>query len=102
MILQKKIHQLIDILLNIKEHIKDESDCVWIYYETPEQIRDEINKYILELENGNMQSLDEINIHFLPTAAYQEHSMSNGWSDEYIKLAGEFDSIYNALKKSLL
>lgn len=99
MILQKKIDQLIDILLEIKEHIKDESDCIWTYYETPEQIRDEINKYILELENGNMQSLDEINMHFLPTAAYQEHSMSNGWSDEYIKLAGEFDEIYNALKK---
>lgn len=56
------------------------------------------DKLISELKTGNKQSLDEVSVHFAPTAAYQEHSMANGWSDEYLKIAEEFDHIKEMLQ----
>lgn len=93
------LKEAIAILLKIKENIKDDSDCIWTYYENPQQMRDEIDTYVLELEKGSVRLLDETYAHFAPTAAYQEHSMSNDWTVEYHKLAEEFDEIYEALKK---
>ena len=99
---QEPYHQLIQdaisILLKVKEKIKDNSDCVWTYYENSEQMKNEIDKYVHELTNGSLKLLDETYMHFLPTAAYQEHSMSNDWSPVYHKLASEFDKVYEALK----
>ena len=91
--------ELINILINVKDHIKDDSDLTWVYYETPDDIRIEIDKYITELEKGKVAFLDEIYTHFLPTAAYQEHSIANNWSTEYQEIAKQFDKIYEALKK---
>ncbi|MFT3911431.1 MAG: hypothetical protein QM737_18555 [Ferruginibacter sp.] len=87
------------MLTIVESYIKDDSDLTWVYYETPAEMRNEIDKYILELGKGNIESLDEISMHFSPTAAYQEHSMANNWTDEYHKLAEKFDNIYEALKK---
>lgn len=90
--------EAISILLKIKENLKDESDCIWTYYENATQMRQEIDKYILELEKSSLRLLDDTYMHFLPTAAYQEHSMANNWTIEYHKLAEKFDKIYKALK----
>ncbi len=61
-------------------------------------MRKEIDKYILDFENGSLKFLDEVNVHFAPTAAYQEHSMANNWSADFHRLAEKFDKIYNSLK----
>jgi len=103
MILFKKqydqlIKEAIVILLKVKGNIKDNSDCIYTYYETPEQMHAEIDKYVIELKSGSILFLDEMYMHFLPTAAYQEHSMQNGWTTEYLALAGRFDKIYEVLK----
>ncbi|MEO6252389.1 MAG: hypothetical protein ABIO79_03755 [Ferruginibacter sp.] len=100
MLSQEFKNEAIDILLKVKDHIADNSDCIWTYYETPQQMRDDIDKYILELGKGSTSLLDEMYMHFLPTAAYQEHSLMNNWTVEYHKLAARFDKIYDALKNS--
>ena len=92
------IKEAISILLQVKDKIKDDSDCIYTYYETPEEMRNEIDKYVLELEKGSMFLLDEMYTHFLPTAAYQEHSMGNNWTIEYHKLAARFDKVYEKIK----
>jgi hypothetical protein len=61
-------------------------------------MRNEIDKYILELEEGNISCLEEMNVHFSVTAAYQEHAMANDWHFEYLKLAERFDKIYEDIK----
>ena len=93
------INELIDILLQVKDKIKDDSDCIYTYYETPQEMRNEIDKYLLELKKGSIIFLDEMCMHFSPTAAYQEHSMGNNWTVEYLKLAEQFDNVYEAIKK---
>ncbi len=90
--------ELISILKTVRVNISDDSDCDWSYFETPQQARSEIDQYIVELKNANMASLPDISTHFAPTAGYQELSLQNGWSDQYIELADKFDTIHSKLK----
>jgi hypothetical protein len=102
--LKRSYHQLINeainILLQVKDKIKDDSDCVYTYYETPGDMRKEIDKYVQELKNGRTILLDEMYMHFLPTAAYQEHSMADDWTIAYHNLAERFDKVYIAIKNT--
>lgn len=92
------VSDLIKILEKVKDKVSDESDTVWAGYDTPQQLREEIQTYIKELSARNLQSLEDIHRHFLPTSTFQEHSLSNGWGDEYIRLSEKFDAIYSSLK----
>ena len=42
----------------------------------------------------DFDTLDKLNMEFAPTSTFQEISLSNGWADEYIKLAEQFDKLY--------
>lgn len=88
----------IDILITIKSKITDDSDFTWVPYNDAGHLRQEIDRRINDLKLENRNALSEIYSHFLPTATFQEHSMSNGWSDEYMTLAIRFDKIYEQLK----
>jgi hypothetical protein len=90
--------ELIGVLKAVKANIRDDSDCMWSYFETPHQARNEIDKYVTELEVGNISSLVDLSTHFAPTSGYQGLSLQNGWSDEYMKLAERFDNIQSKLK----
>ncbi|HLP37943.1 hypothetical protein [Lacibacter sp.] len=92
------ISRLIIILEKVRDKVSDESDVVWAGYDTAKELREEIQLYINELSVGNLQSLKAIDRHFAPTSTLQEHSISNGWSDEYLRLAEKFDAIYSSLK----
>ncbi|MGC4102869.1 hypothetical protein [Ferruginibacter sp.] len=86
------------ILTAVKFHARDDTNFDWVYYETAQDMRNEIDQYIASFEKGSREYLDEVNMHFLPTAAYQEHSIANDWVAEYYVLAERFDKIYAALK----
>lgn len=88
----------IEILLKIREKITDDSDLIWTCFETADELRKEIDEFILRLDHGDENVINDIYIHFLPTSTFQEHSMQNGWTDEYMKLAGQFDKIYEGQK----
>ena len=89
---------LIDILNNVKEKFTDNSDMIWTSYETAKEVRNELDSCIEQLDNGDKSCLETLNMHFLPTSTFQEHSMQNGWTNEYIKLSEIFDSIYAKIK----
>lgn len=102
-VLEKKtkdnlINEAIGILLTVREKITDTSDLVWTSYETAEELREDIDKIVKELKEGNEAIIDEAYSHFLVTSTFQEHSMQNGWSDQYLRLAAQFDTIYEELK----
>lgn len=87
-----------DILLKIRQKITDDSDLVWTSFETADELRKEIDGFISRLEQGDKKVIKDIYIHFLPTSTFQEHSMQNGWTDDYLKLAEQFDKIYEGQK----
>jgi len=91
-------NDLIEIIKNVREKFVDNSDMVWTSYETAKEIRDELDSFIQQINLGDKTCLENLNMHFLPTSTFQEHSLQNGWTKEYLKLSENFDSIYEKMK----
>lgn len=89
---------LFDILKKVKEKFTDNSDMVWTGCETAKEVRDELDGYIEQLSKGDKSCMKKLNMHFAPTSTFQEHSLQNGWAEEYIELSKEFDRIYERIK----
>ena len=92
------IDELIKIIEIIKSKIQDGSDVVWTHYETPSEFRDDLDNYIARLKANDKTCLEELNVLFAPTGSLQEHSILNGWTDEYVTIAERFDKVYYNLK----
>ena len=90
--------RLINLIIQVKKNVSNNSDMTYCYYETPTELIEVLDKFILELESGNMAVIDELSVEFAPTSSLQEHSMGNDWSDEYQIIAEEFDSIQRLVK----
>jgi hypothetical protein len=97
--MSKDIARLIEMLQHIKSRTGNDTDTSWSSYDEPKEIRDELDEYINSLNSGNVEVLDTLNILFAPTSTFQELSLANDWSDEYLKMAEEFDKIYERLKR---
>jgi len=72
---------------------RDDVDTAWSGYE-PAELRAEIQSFLERAEAG--LPLDEagrgrLQVLFAPTGALQETSLSSGWGQEFIELAGRFD-----------
>lgn len=87
-----------DILKQIKEFIKSGLDTSWAGYENADQLLAELNKDIEQIEDCDFITLEKVRTEFLPTSTYQEISISNGWSDNYLKLSEDFDNVYENIK----
>ncbi|MBK7937226.1 MAG: hypothetical protein IPJ82_09100 [Lewinellaceae bacterium] len=90
---------LIALLNEVKFYITDDSDTAWAGYETPLELRNDIDSYIQKIRQDDVKILEILNVEFLPTSTFQEHSLSNGWGDEFLKIAERFDEIYQTLEK---
>ena len=88
------LQDFIHIINKVREKISDDSDVVWTRYSTPKEMRAGLDVYLLQLQAGDTGCMQDLNILFAPTGAFQEHSISNGWADEYLLLAKEFDMLY--------
>jgi hypothetical protein len=91
------LNDLMAILAQVKIKITDGSDMLWGWYETPAQLRNDLECYIRQLGQGDLTCLKELELLFLPTSVLQEHSIQNGWSTEYLALSETFDRLYKRL-----
>ncbi len=91
--------RLIDIINQVKKHISSDSDMTYCYYDTPSDLIAMLDKCIIEIQKENMKVIDDVAIEFAVTSSLQEHSLGNGWSDEYLIIAEEFDKIERLIKK---
>jgi hypothetical protein len=83
--------ELINIIERIKEKITNDSDMVGTRYDTPVQLREELDQCSQQLKQRNKRVIKNLSELFAPTGSLQEHSISNGWSEEFLKLAKQFD-----------
>lgn len=90
----KDQHELLHLLETIRETITPETDVIWAGYDSVEQLLEALNHFTEKIQEGETTCLDELSIAFAPTSSFQELSIQNGWSDEYLKLAVSFDRIY--------
>ena len=90
--------ELIILSQKVQDKITDDSDVVWTGYDTAKQLREELETYIENLKRGDTTCIEKLHTHFLPTGTFQEHSISNGWAEEYLSLSENFDNIYATMK----
>lgn len=88
-----------EILELLKTNLNAETDTVWAGFNSVEIFLKELHEDIENIKLCNFTTLDKINIEFAVTSTYQELALSNGWSDEYLKLADKFDKIYSKIMK---
>jgi hypothetical protein len=93
-------NELIDIIDQVKRKITDDSDMAWTRFDNAKQLRDELDSCKLQLQTGDKTSVEKLKLLFLPTATLQEHSISNGWADEYLRLAEKFDRLYEIINRN--
>jgi hypothetical protein len=91
--------KIIEILNTIFHKINAETDVEWTQFSSAAALIDELTVSIEKLGQGDHQTLENIYVMFLPTGSFQELFDSNGWADEYLQLAEEFDACYEKLKK---
>lgn len=95
----KETTRLIDMLKQIKSRTGKDADTSWSSYDDPQEIRDELDEYISQLTAENEEVMNTLNLLFAPTSTFQELSIANNWSDEYLAMAEEFDKIFEKRKK---
>jgi hypothetical protein len=86
------------ILLSVRRFATDDSDVVWTTWDTPTQMRAEIDACLEKIRKHNIEGIKRAAFFFLPTSDFQEHSISNGWTDEYMRLSTLFDQVDQSLK----
>lgn len=93
------LEKIISIIRTARDKITNDTDVTWAGYDSATELQADIDKDLNELTKGNLDKLDTFKCHFLPTATFQEVSLSNGWGEEYIRLANNYDKLYEKLKR---
>lgn len=96
--LTTEMENIVEIINIIKGTITSDSNMTWTPYKNPREAIQELDKDIINLRKGNLETLDKLKSDFLPTCTFQELATSNGWGDYYLELASKFDEIYRKLK----
>jgi hypothetical protein len=87
------VSELIEIVTQVRERIAvDGGDFMWTRWRTREEALADIDDDLRRLEAGELPPL--LAGLFAPTASVQEHSLSNGWGEEFIALSARFDRAF--------
>ena len=86
-----------EVLNEARTYITDSSNFDWVPFNSAEEMRKLLDDYTLRIKNGDINAVRSAYDLFLPTGAIQEHAISNGWTDKYMKLANRFDEVYREL-----
>ena len=92
------LEEIIGIIKTVRQKITDDTDVTWSSYDSVAGLQAEIDKDLIELINGNLDKLNTFKNHFGPTDTFQEIALSNGWGEEFIKLAESYDLLYEKIK----
>lgn len=87
-----------ELLTSIKIKTNAQTDVIWSRYETPQELIDDLDAKIVKLRASNYDVLGDLYMLFAPTGSFQEISLSNGWSEEFLELAESFELLYKNLK----
>lgn len=83
---------LIKVLKKVVSHLEGSLESDWSPL-TPNQVAENLKKQIRNIEQNNAVDKDSLVLEFAPTSTIQEIAISNGWSNEYLKLSEQFDNL---------
>lgn len=93
----QKVRQILE---TIKAWTTHKTNTLWAGYDSGKELLFDLNADIEKIRFCDFETLERLNLEFAPTSTYQEVSLSNGWADEYLVLAEQFDSLYRRIKAS--
>ena len=94
------IQVIIEIIKNINSRIDEQTNLIWTKYNRASDIKSELETDIKDFENGNIEKLEKYSLYFAPTGTFQEISIPNGWGEDFILMANQFDELYKKIKAS--
>ncbi len=94
----KHREELLQMIEVVRSTIDRDTELIYSYFESVEELLKELDELSEGIKNGELESLRTLSMHFAPTSGFQELSMQNGWSDEYLKLGEAFDSVCDNYK----
>jgi hypothetical protein len=94
----KDFQKIKSILETIRSFTTEETDTVWAGYDNGKDFLVDLNIDIEKISFCDFETLEKLNMEFAPTSTYQEISLSNSWSNEFLKLAEQFDNLYKKIK----
>jgi len=94
------IQVIIEIIKNVNSRITEQTDLSWTKYNGAYELKSELETDIQEFEKGNLQKLEKYTLYFAPTGTFQEISIPNGWGEDFVLLANDFDQLYEKIKAS--
>ena len=98
--MEKEIREIIKLLKIIREYVSiKDSDVTMSTFNTNKEVIIVIDNHIKWLSKSDISIINDLIVLLLPTSDFQEISISNGWSEEYLKIANKFDSLIKLIKK---
>ena len=86
-------HQLIEILQEARALLAlPDNDFSWSGWEDQEHALREFDDLVSQLKTGDLSRLLDLRVLFAPTGPMQVVSLSSGWGDEFLPVAGRFDA----------
>lgn len=85
-----------EILIKTVELLSKSGESDWIPL-TPKEVVKNLETQLEKLENNEKTDRLLLEMEFTPTSTIQEISMTNGWSNEHIKLSSNFDKEINKI-----
>ncbi|MBV6823164.1 hypothetical protein [Pseudomonas sp. PD9R] len=73
------------------------NDFCWSYWPDEFEAKAELQALIHSLKAGILPERLSVAVLFAPTGPLQEVSMSSGWAETYLKVAGKFDEVETLL-----
>jgi hypothetical protein len=90
--------KIAEIVIIVQSKIDLKTDVVWTGFNTPYELKRYLTDYSEKLQLGDYDALSRVYNMFGPTGTFQELSISNGWGDEYIELAKQFDCYHEKIR----
>lgn len=84
---------IIEVLERIETRIEEQETLMLdgTIYESKEELLDDINDFILELEEGNAEAIEFIDIHFLKGSTFDILANNHGWQDDLQAFIKEYE-----------
>ncbi|MEV6275504.1 hypothetical protein [Nocardia sp. NPDC051832] len=84
---------LLEVLAMTRRFIElPDNDFSWAGWADTEEALAEFDRLVAEVRRGGRPFM--LRVLYAPTGPLQELSISSGWADEYVDLAGQFDRLF--------
>ena len=92
------LQEFIKITRDTLARLSPDSNLFLTRFRTIDELKAVINKDLEDLEQGDLNKLINVYIHFAPTGTFSEIWIDDQWEKEELDVCGRIDELYARLK----